>query len=374
MRFVASAAVRVRYSHYSRPARCRPREPESRVPVCSVSAADDTLAATPFWEATVGDSSGTTYRSGILFGFVAYISWGLVPLYFREIKHVPPVEILAHRIVWSMIVLAGLTIGLGIWRDIVRVLRSPRLVATLALSAVLLAGNWLLYIYATVTGRVSEASLGYYMMPLMNAFLATLVFGEKLRLAHYPALALVAIGVAVPFVWEGRFSWLAVVIPLSFACYGLVRKLAPVDSLTGLSVESLLMFLPSVGFLLVQESRNVGVFGPNATENALLMASGIVTVIPLLTFTISIRRMPLLANSFIQFVSPTIQFLIAVFWLQEAMSPDRWVALGFVWSAVAIFLVDAAARLRNKPAPTPIVEVEPESVPAVVGELVPVRG
>ena len=322
----------------------------------------------------MGDSSGTTYRSGILFGFVAYISWGLVPLYFREIKHVPPVEILAHRIVWSMIVLAGLTIGLGIWRDIVRVLRSPRLVATLALSAVLLAGNWLLYIYATVTGRVSEASLGYYMMPLMNAFLATLVFGEKLRLAHYPALALVAIGVAVPFVWEGRFSWLAVVIPLSFACYGLVRKLAPVDSLTGLSVESLLMFLPSVGFLLVQESRNVGVFGPNATENALLMASGIVTVIPLLTFTISIRRMPLLANSFIQFVSPTIQFLIAVFWLQEAMSPDRWVALGFVWSAVAIFLVDAAARLRNKPAPTPIVEVEPESVPAVVGELVPVRG
>lgn len=306
----------------------------------------------------MGETSGSSYRAGIAFGLISYGSWGLIPLYFHAFKadKVPAEQILAHRIVWSMLLLAVLTVAFGRRRELFRVLSSRRLVATLGLSASLLAVNWLLYIYATVTDRVAEASLGYYMIPLVNAFLATAVLGEKLRRAHYPALGLVACGVVVPFAWNGDFTWLAVALPVSFAFYGLVRKIAPVDGMTGLTVETLLMFLPSAGLLLFAANRGEGKFGPDPRLNGLLMLSGVVTVVPLVTFALSLRRMTLLANSFIQFVSPTIQLLLAVFWIGETITPDRWAAMGFVWVAVCIFLIDAAAQLRPKRAAEP----EPE--------------
>ncbi|HVK17439.1 MAG TPA: EamA family transporter RarD [Fimbriiglobus sp.] len=296
----------------------------------------------------MGQYSGASYRAGVIFGLVAYVWWGLVPLYFREIKHVPATEILAHRICWSIVLLAALTAIMGGWADLARVLKSRRLVLTLLLSATLLAVNWLLYIYATVTGRVSEASLGYYMMPLVNAFLATIFLGEKLRPAHYPALALIAVGVAVPFVVAGDFTWIAVAVPVTFAIYGLVRKQVAVDSLTGLSVETLLLFGPSLGFLVWQATHGGGQFGADLRTDVLLGLGGVVTVVPLLMFTLSIRRMPLLANSFMQFLSPTMQFLVAVFLIGEEMSAERWAAIGFVWAAVLVFVGDAVVQLRAR--------------------------
>ncbi len=288
------------------------------------------------------------YRSGILFGLVAYLCWGLVPAYFLQLKGVPPLEILAHRICWSILVLAGLAAVTGSWRDIVRVLRTPRLMLTLLLSAVLLTVNWLLYIYATVSGAVAEASLGYYMMPLVNAFLATVFLGEKLRPLHYPALGLVAFGVAVPFALSGTFTWLAVAVPVTFGCYGLVRKRVPVDSATGLTVESLILVGPSLAFLLWQRFQGEGKFGYDPTLDAWLAFGGIVTVVPLLTFTLSLRRLPLLANSLIQFLSPTMQLLVAVYWIGEVVPPERWIAIGFVWMAVLIFIADAVLQVRSK--------------------------
>ncbi|OWK36525.1 EamA family transporter RarD [Fimbriiglobus ruber] len=305
-------------------------------------------------------------RSGILFGLVAYVWWGLVPLYFREVKQVSAGEILAHRIVWTIGLLVVLTTLLGGWSELIRVLRSRRLVLALLLSAAFLATNWLLYIYATVTSRVAEASLGYYMMPLVNAFLATVFLGEKLRPAHYPALALVALGVAVPFIAAGSVAWLAVALTVSFGLYGLVRKQVQVDSFTGLAVETLLMFVPSAAYLLGNETHGGGAFGPDWRLNSLLMFSGVVTLVPLLAFTVSIRRMPLLANSFIQFVSPTMQLLVAVFVIGEEIQPDRMIAMGCVWAAVAIFVADAVWRARAKHGDKPV-EVE-EDEP--VGELV----
>lgn len=293
------------------------------------------------------ESPGARYRSGILLGLVAYASWGLVPLYFHAFKkdQVPAIQILAHRIVWSLVLLGLLTAISGRSRELFRVLSSPKLVAVLGLSAAVLAGNWLLYIYATVTGRVAEASLGYYMLPLVNAFLATTVLGEKLRPAHYPALALMAVGISVPVVWEGDLTWLSVSLAVSFAIYGLVRKVAPVEGLTGLTVETLLLAVPSAGFLVWM--GDAGHFGRDVSLDALLMFGAVVTVIPLLTFTISLRRMPLLANSFLQFVSPTVQLLIAVAWIGEDVAPDRWVAMGFVLTAAVIFLGDAAYQLSG---------------------------
>ena len=295
----------------------------------------------------MADPSGTLSRSGLIFGLIAYTWWGLVPLYFRQIKDVPPLEILAHRIVWSMCLLIGLMLLVGGWGELYRVLKSRKLVLTLLLSAVLLAANWLLYIYATVTGRVAESSLGYYMMPLVNAFLATIFLKEKLRPAHYPALAMVAIGVAVPMVAMGA-GWIAILLPVLFGFYTLVRKLVAVESFVGLTVETLLLLPLSLGWLIGLGVNNELHFGRDANLNGLLVMSGIITVVPLLAFTLSIRRLPLLTISFIQFFSPTMQFLVALYWNGEVMEPAQWVAMGCVWVAVVIFIVDAILQSYAK--------------------------
>ncbi len=295
------------------------------------------------------DPSGARFRAGLGYGLVAYGWWGLVPLYFAALKHagVPAWEILAHRIAWSLPVLLLLTAVARSWGDLGRVLRNRRLVLTLLASSLFLAANWLLYIYATVTGRVAEASLGYYMMPLVNAALATTVLGERLRPLHYPALALVAVGVAIPTLAAGTFTWIAVLLPVSFGVYGLIRKQAPVESMTGLTVESLLMLPPSLGYLFYLSAVGTNHFAGDAPTNVLIAVSGVVTVVPLLAFTLSIRRLPLLAVSFIQFLSPTVQMVIAVAVLGEALTPDRVAAFVCVWVAVAVFVGDAVWQARG---------------------------
>jgi chloramphenicol-sensitive protein RarD len=289
-------------------------------------------------------------KAGYLYGLIAYIWWGLVPIYFRALGDVPAGEILAHRIAWSILLMIALTAFIGGWKPLTQALRSRRVVLTMLLSGTLLAGNWFLYIYATVTKRVTEASLGYYMMPLVNAFFATLFLGEKLRKAQIPALALIAVGVSIPFLAKGEFTWLAVALPITFGLYGLVRKVAHVDSLTGITVETFLLGIPSAAFLIWQSRKGIGSFGMNWQTSTLLMLGGVITVVPLLTYIASLRRLPLIAASFIQFLSPSMQMLLAVLVFQEEVTWDRWAAIGCVWFAVAIFITDAALANRRKPA------------------------
>ena len=297
----------------------------------------------------MSDQAAARFRSGLIFGLVAYGWWGLVPLYFAALPAgMPAGEILAHRITWSLPILLVLTAIVGGWADLYRVLRNRRLVLTLLLSSTLLAINWLLYIFATVTHRVPEASLGYYMMPLVNAALATLVLGEKLRPAHYPALALVAIGVAVPAIIGGYFPWLAISLTVSFGLYGLVRKRVPVESMTGLTVETLLMLPASLAFLVYLWATGENHMGSDLGVNALIAFSGVVTVVPLLTFTLSIRRLPLLAVGFLQFLSPTIQLILAVTVLNHGLAPGARAAFACVWAAVLIFVGDAVWQARAR--------------------------
>ncbi|HEV3440686.1 MAG TPA: EamA family transporter RarD [Gemmata sp.] len=303
------------------------------------------------------------FRSGLAFGLIAYLWWGLVPLYFYALKRfdVPPWEILAHRITWSLPIMLAITSLTGGWEDVFRVLRNRRLVLILLLSSSFLAVNWLLYIYATVTSRVAEASLGYYMMPLVNAAFATFFLGERLRPAHYPALALVAVGVAIPLIASGTLPWLAVSLSVSFGLYGLVRKQVPVESSTGLTVETLLMLLPSLGYLTYLWANGNNHMGGDWGLNGLIAFSGIVTVVPLLTFTLSIRRLPLLAISFIQFLSPTVQMGIAITMLGEQLTPASIAAFICVWIAVLIFVGDAIWQSRAG-------KGEPRTLPSVEGE------
>jgi chloramphenicol-sensitive protein RarD len=300
----------------------------------------------------VSDPAAQQFRSGLGYGLVAYVWWGLVPLYFAALAsfQVPAWEILAHRIAWSLPIMVVLTILASGGPDVWRALRSRKLLLILLASSALLAINWLLYIYATVNKRVTEASLGYYMMPLVNAAFATVFLGEKLRPAHFPALGLVAVGVAIPCLAAGYLPWIAVALPVTFGLYGLVRKKAPVDSMTGLTVETILMLLPSLGFLIYLSAA-----GRNHMTlddwglNGLIAFSGVVTVVPLLTYTLSLRRLPLLAISFMQFISPTVQMLIAVIWLGERdkMTPETIAAFACIWTAVAIFVTDAALHARK---------------------------
>ncbi|MGL6075305.1 MAG: EamA family transporter RarD [Fimbriiglobus sp.] len=291
------------------------------------------------------------FRSGLLYGMVAYTWWGLVPLYFRQIKDVWAFEILSHRIVWSIVLMTGILLSFGGTADIRRVLRNRKLTLTLFLSAILLSINWLLYILATVTDRVTDASLGYYMMPLVNAFLATVFLGEKLRPAHYPALGLIAVGVSVPMVVLGS-GWLSLALPVSFGFYGLVRKTVAVESFTGLAIETLWLLPFSIGFLAFRAmDQGLSFASGNTNLDGLLIFSGVITVVPLLTFTLSIRRLPLLAVTFIQFLSPTMQFLVALFWNGESPKWPMWFAMGCVWVAVAIFIVDAIIKARQAKAP-----------------------
>ena len=309
----------------------------------------------------MSDPAAAQFRSGMGFGLVAYTWWGLVPLYFAALASfdVPAWEILAHRIAWSLPIMLMLTVLAAGRRDVLRALASRKLVGLLLLSSAFLAVNWLLYIFATVNKRVTEASLGYYMMPLVNVFFATLFLKEKLRPAHYPALALVAIGVTIPCVAVGYLPWVAIALPVTFGFYGLVRKKAPVDSMTGLTVETLLMLPPSLGFLIYLSTHGQNHMTPDDWGlNALIAFSGVVTVVPLLTFTLALRRLPLLAVSFMQFISPTVQMLIAVLWLgeHEKLTPETVAAFACIWAAVAIFALDAlwqARRLRRAPAVGP---------------------
>jgi chloramphenicol-sensitive protein RarD len=308
------------------------------------------------------------FRSGLIFGLVAYVGWGLVPLYFAALKahELREWEILAHRIVWSLPMMLAVTAAIGGWSDLYRVLRDKKLVLILLLSASLLALNWLLYIYATVTNRVTEASLGYYMMPLVNAAFATFFLSERLRPAHYPALLLVALGVAIPFVAAGTFTWLAVALPITFGFYGLVRKMVPVEGTTGLTVETLLLLPPSLGFLIYLWLTGQNHMGANWSLTWLIAASGIVTVVPLLTFTLSLRRLPLLALSFMQFLSPTVQMVIAITLLGETLTPAMIGAFACIWLSVAIFIVDAIARARRlRSGPFPPTVDEGETAPSL---------
>jgi len=288
------------------------------------------------------------FRAGLIYGLIAYSCWGLVPLYFQQLAGVDLLEVLSHRIVWSLplmlLLVACQSRGFtALWRT----LTTRKLVLALAASSVFLTANWLLYIYATSTHRVAEASLGYFMLPLVNAVLARVFLGEVLRPLHYPALALILLGVFVPMLAKGELLWLPIALPVTFGLYGLIRKTLPVDGSIGLTVETLLLSGPSWAYIATRTFHGTGLVGVDANATFWFVFGGVVTVVPLLTFTLSVRRLPLLTQSFIQFISPMVQIAVAVFLLHDEVSWDRWLALACVLAAVSVFIIDAVLKART---------------------------
>jgi chloramphenicol-sensitive protein RarD len=298
-------------------------------------------------------------KIGVLCGVAAYGLWGLIPLYFKAVARVAPLELLAHRAMWSVVVLAIIVAWLGRWRKLWRELGSWRLRLMLATSSALIAVNWLLFIHAVVSGQVLQSSLAYFVTPLVNVLLGVAFLHERLRRGQLAAMALAAVGVTILGVFVGQWPWIASALALSFAFYGLLRKLMPVDGLVSLTVETLFMLPPAVAYLVYLAATTDGT-GDRRTFG-LLMLSGVVTTVPLLFFGAAARRLRLSTIGILQYLAPTLQFMLAVFVFGEPFSWVQWLSFGLIWTAIAMYTFDALRAHRQAAVIVEEFGVEPPS-------------
>lgn len=274
----------------------------------------------------------------MLYGLGAYGCWGLLPLYLKALADASAVEILCHRVLWAHLFLLAIVWRSGRLPEVRAAFRPSRTLAALGLTSILITANWLVYIWAIVSGRLLEASLGYYINPLVNVLLGMLVLKERPDRSALAAVALASVGVGWLALRSGSPPWLSLVLALTFGLYGLLRKQIPVGSLSGLTIETALL-LPFVGAYLARQSwvgRGSFMAG-NPTLDALLILAGPVTAIPLLLFAGAARRLPLWTLGLLQYISPSIQFLLAVGLFGEHLGSDRLLAFGFIWSALLVF-------------------------------------
>jgi chloramphenicol-sensitive protein RarD len=287
--------------------------------------------------------------TGILSAALAFLCWGLFPLYFHAIGEVPPMQILAHRMLWSLLFLLIVLAVRRQWAWL-GLLRQPRVLGSFIASAVLLSVNWLIYIWAVNNGHVIEASLGYFINPLVNISLGYLLLKERLRPAQWMAIAVAALGVAW-LTWQaGTVPWIALALAFSFGGYGLLRKTAALGPLEGLSLETMVLFPLAAAYVVWLTVHGENAFintGSNITR-VLLMAAGPITAIPLLLFASGARQIPLSVLGLLQYLSPTLQFLLGVWIFHEAFTADRLVGFALIWLALALF---AAEGLLRKPIP-----------------------
>ena len=288
-------------------------------------------------------------NTGMLYAAGAFLSWGLFPLYFHAIKDVPASEILAHRMAWSLLFLMLVLAVRRQWKWLPQVLRQPKVVGSFLASAFLLSANWFVYIWAVNNGHVVDASLGYFINPLVNVLLGMLVLKEKLRRGQWIAIAVAATGVAW-LTWQaGQIPYIALVLALSFGAYGLLRKTAALAALEGLSFETLILFPLAVAYLgwLVVHGQSVFLNVESDSTRWLLAAAGPTTAIPLLLFAAGARRIPMSVLGMLQYMSPSLQMLLGVWVFHEAFSSTKLVGFLFIWSALAIYMLEGWLTSRK---------------------------
>jgi chloramphenicol-sensitive protein RarD len=290
----------------------------------------------------------TEVRRGYLSGLLAYVAWGFFPLYFKLLRRAEPVEILAHRVIWSAVFVTVMLAVARNWRFLAALARRPRTLGGIALAAALIAVNWGMYIYGVNTDRVVETSLGYFINPLVTVLLGVLVLGERLRPAQWTAVGIGAVAVAVLTAGYGRPPWIALTLAFSFGLYGLTKKRLALPATEGLFVESATLALPAVAYLGWLEATGRLAFGHAGwAVTALLVLSGALTAVPLLAFAGAANRIPLSALGLLQYVTPTLQLGCGVLIFHEPMPPTRLAGFGLVWVALAVFAWDGLRRARH---------------------------
>lgn len=278
----------------------------------------------------------------------AFLIWGLSPLYWKMLQEVPSLEIIMHRIVWSFLFLVPLLVICRGWREFRAVLRTGRTRRILLLTSVIAGSNWLVYVWAINHDMVLQASLGYYINPLVNVLLGLIFLRERLRPPQILAVALAGIGVLYLAILHGEFPWVALFLAFSFGFYGLIRKVAQVTALVGLSVETLLLTLPALSYLLYLDSAGGGTFlNTSPALDLLLIGAALMTAFPLLLFTIGARRLHLSTLGFLQYIAPSCSFLLAVFFFHEPLHRGQAWTFVFIWSALVIYSADSLFQYRR---------------------------
>lgn len=299
-------------------------------------------------------------RAGLIYGLAAYGLWGVFPLYFRALDHVTPWELLAQRIAWSAVLLAILTTFIGAWKAIASHVFNRKTLRTLLITSMLIGVNWCLFMYAMSSRQIVEASLGYFIAPLVNTALGVIVLRERMRPLQLAALGLATVGVIALTIALGTLPWIALGLGFSFSVYGLLRKTVAAEALNGLTIESLALTPPSIAYLIWLESQGSAKFGHlDRVTDVMLIFAGAITVLPLFCFAKAARRLRMTTIGFLQFLAPSIQFLLAVTALGEPFESAKLAGFIPIWVALGIYVIDAvwnARRTRATQAPVPLPE------------------
>jgi chloramphenicol-sensitive protein RarD len=302
---------------------------------------------------TKSQNTGRNLDTDAIFGVVyassAFLIWGISPIYWKAMRAVAAFEIILHRIVWSFIFLLPLIIIMRRWQEFIDALKNTRALLILLTTALIVGGNWLLYIWAINSDHLLQASLGYYINPLVNVVLGVVFLKERLRRLQILAVALATVGVIYLTVYYGEFPWIALTLGVTFGLYGLIRKVAPVGSLVGLTVETLLLSIPALVYLFYLDSHGQGaIFRVSLKLDLMLMGCAPLTAVPLLCFTLGARRLYLSTLGLLQYIAPSCMFVLAVFLFREPFSSAQVVTFILIWTALAIYSTDSMRYYRGK--------------------------
>lgn len=288
-------------------------------------------------------------NKGTLYAIGAYGLWGLFPLYWKLLQHVPALQLIGHRIVWSFVSLFVILIFLRQVKPFKKAALSFSMIRIYALAAILVGINWLVYVWAVNSGHVVETSLGYFINPLISVLIGVIFFRERLRLWQWIPVGIAGIGVLYLTFAFGKLPWIALTLAFSFAFYGMVKKIAPLGSLHGLTLETIILLVPAVLYLVHAESTGNGAFLHSGIGADLLMlGTGLITTIPLLLFASAAKRIPLSIIGVLQYIAPTIQFFIGILVYHEVFTKRQFVGYGFVWVALIIFGADSYLAYKNR--------------------------
>jgi chloramphenicol-sensitive protein RarD len=288
-------------------------------------------------------------RQGFLYALGAYTIWGIFPIYWKALHQVSAIELIGHRIIWSFLTLLSVLTFSGQIGVFWNYLNHSQTRRYYLLAALLISVNWLVYVWGVNTGHIVETSLGYFINPLLSVFLGVVVLRERLRPLQWLPILLAAAGVLYLTLVYGRVPWIALTLAFTFALYGLVKKLAPLNSLHGLSLETAILFLPALAYLLYEEIQGRATFLHTDTRTTLLLlAAGLVTTVPLLMFASAARRIPLSAIGLMQYIAPSLQFLIGVLIYHEPFNRHHLLGFSLVWMALAIFAAEMIAQERRR--------------------------
>jgi chloramphenicol-sensitive protein RarD len=286
--------------------------------------------------------------AGLGYGILAYLIWGFFPVYFKALTRVPPFQVVSHRIIWSVLFLLIIIGWRGKWREVRGAFSNRRILALLIVSALLIATNWLVFIIAVGHAQIIQSSLGYFMTPFVSVLLGFFFLQERLRRLQLVSLLMAAIGVLLLTIQYGHIPWVALILALTFGSYGLIRKVVAVDSLTGLSVETLLLGPASLGYLIFVSWQGFGSFPALGFQtSSLLILAGVATSVPLLLFASAARRLRLATIGFLQYITPTLHFLLAVLLYKEPFTRAHLASFLFIWCGLFCYSYDAYRGMVN---------------------------